>query len=293
VSARQGGGAMNGASGTVDGAMAAARAAGVDRLDAQLLLARLLGQTRTWLMAHGEARLDGDRQQAFAALCTRRARGEPLAYLIGEREFHGLALTVGPGVLVPRPDTETLVDWALRLLAGPLGQRPLPRVLDLGTGSGAIALALSQGCPQAEVWAVDRSPQALAVARTNAARLRRPLHFAEGDWFGALDATAGRFDLVVANPPYIAPDDPHLAALQYEPQAALVAQDGGLADLRRIAADAGPWLSDGGWLLLEHGCDQAPAVGQALANAGFADIATQADLAGQPRCTGGRRADTA
>ena len=228
---------------------------------------------------------------AFARLAERRAAGEPLAYLLGEREFHGLALAVTPAVLVPRPDTETLVDWALRLLhAPPLAQVAAPAVVDLGTGSGAIALAI-KASSRATVWAVERSPQALAVARRNASELGLDVHFAQGDWWqaleGRLDAPAA-FDLVVGNPPYIAPGDPHLAALSHEPIAALVAEDEGLADIARIAQGAPARLRTGGWLLLEHGWEQAPAVAAILARAGLVDVQTVADIEGRPRCTGGR-----
>lgn len=268
---------------TVAQALREARAQGIDRLDAQLLLAAVLGRPRSWLLAHDDVALTSPQQQGYAAHCERRAGGEPLAYLLGEKEFHGLTLQVGPDVLVPRPDTETLVDWALELLRqGPAR----PAVLDLGTGSGAIALAITHDHPAACVCATNVSAAALAVARANGERLGLAVEWLHADWWTAL--AGRRFDLVLSNPPYIAAGDPHLAALAHEPQAALVAGEGGLAALRAISAQAGAHLRRGGWLLLEHGYDQADAVRAMLAAAGFGAIETRADLGGRPRCTGGR-----
>ena len=278
---------------TIDGALARARAAGVERLDAQLLLAHLTGRPRTWLLAHDDALLEPAQAASFDALLARRAAGEPLAYLVGQREFHGLALAVGPAVLVPRPDTETLVDWGLALLAAePLAHVARPTVVDLGTGSGAIALALKNGCPRAAVWAVERSDAALAVAQGNASRLGLDVRFAAGDWWDALPPQAPAFDLVVSNPPYIAADDPHLAGLAHEPRDALVAGAQGLADIARIALDAPSRMTRGAWILFEHGWTQAEAVARILADAGFEAIATRADIEGRPRCTGGRQSGT-
>ncbi len=275
---------------SVDGALRAARSLGVERLDAHLLLAHVLGQSRAWLLAHGDDALSDEHAGAFEALAKRRATGEPFAYLVGEREFHGLTLTVNGAVLVPRPDTETLVEWALELLRSELRDTAEPALLDLGTGSGAIALALKNGCPRARVWAGERSADALVVARANAERLALDVRFAQGDWWdalaGAQDAPA--FDLVVSNPPYIAADDPHLVALTHEPLAALVAADEGLADIARIATGARGRLREGGWLLFEHGWAQATAVQAILQRAGFGDVATRADIEGRARCTGGR-----
>ena len=278
---------------TVDAALRDARARGLERLDAHLLLARVLGQSRPWLLAHGDDALPADHAAAYEALVARRAAGEPFASLVGEREFHGLTLAVAPGVLVPRPDTETLVDWALELLQGELRTAPAPAVLDLGTGSGAIALALKNGCPRARVWAGERSADALAIARANATRLGLDVAFASGDWWDALSGTpdAPVFDLVVSNPPYIAADDPHLAGLAHEPLSALVADDHGLADIHRIAGGARGRLRPGGWLLFEHGWEQAEAVAAILAREGFGGIATRRDIEGRPRCTGGRLGD--
>jgi release factor glutamine methyltransferase len=275
---------------TVDAALRDARSRGVERLDAHLLLAHVLGQSRAWLLAHGDDPLSDADAGAFESLASRRAAGEPFAYLVGEREFHGLTLAVSDAVLVPRPDTETLVEWALELLAGPLRENAHPAVLDLGTGSGAIALALKNACPHALVWAGERSADALAVARANAQRLALDIRFAHGDWWDALagELDVPAFDLVVSNPPYIAADDPHLAALAHEPLSALVAGDEGLADIRRIAEGAAGRLCAGGWLLFEHGWEQAAAVQDILQRLGFDEVSTRVDIEGRARCTGGR-----
>ena len=265
--------------------LAQARSAGVDRLDAQLLLARLLGQPRTWLLAHDDATLDTVQLGAWDSQLARRAAGEPLAYLLGEKEFRGLLLQVNANVLVPRPETEVLVDWALELLNGPLRDRSPQLVADLGTGSGAIAIAVNHACPAAQVCATDVSAAALEVARANARRLGLSTSFAAGSWWDAV--ADARFDLVLSNPPYVAAGDPHLAALRHEPLAALTPGGDGLAALRQIVGGALDHLAPGAWLLVEHGYDQADAV-QALFRAhGFKAIATRSDLAGQPRCTGG------
>ncbi|MBK1687085.1 peptide chain release factor N(5)-glutamine methyltransferase [Rubrivivax gelatinosus] len=264
-------------------ALAAGRELGVDRLDTQLLLAHRLGRSRAWLLAHDEDLLSPASAAAFAADLARRAAGVPFAYLVGEREFHGLTLRVTPDVLVPRPDTEVLVDWALALL--PPGAPA--RVADLGTGSGAIALAVKHARPQVAVTATDRSAEALAVAADNAHRLGLDIDLVHGPWWQPL---AGRqFDLVLSNPPYIAGADPHLAALTHEPRGALTPEGDGLDALREIVAGAAAHLQPGAWLLLEHGYDQAEPVQVLLADAGFREIATHRDLGGQPRCTGGRR----
>lgn len=270
-------------------ALAQARALGVDQLDAQLLLAHRLGRTRSWVLAHPEAPLAQADAEALRADLRQRADGVPLAYLTGEKAFHRLVLRVSPAVLVPRPDTETLVDWALELLAGPLAARPAPAVLDLGTGSGAIALAVAQGCPRARVHALDRSAEALAVARANGERLALAVQWWLGDWWQALPADVPRFDLALANPPYIAADDPHLPALRHEPRAALVPPGtSGLGAIAAIVAGAPARLAGGGWLLVEHGHDQGDAVAALLTEAGFGAIGQRRDLGGHPRCTGGR-----
>jgi len=264
-------------------ALAAGRELGLDRLDTQLLLAHRLGRSRAWLLAHDEDLLSAATAAAFTADLARRAAGVPFAYLVGEREFHGLSLRVTPDVLVPRPDTETLVDWALELL--PPGAPA--RVADLGTGSGAIALAVKNARPQASLTATDRSAEALAVAADNAGRLGLDIEFVHGEWWSPL--AGRRFDLVLSNPPYIAGADPHLAALQHEPRGALTPEGDGLDALRAIVAGACAHLEAGAWLLLEHGYDQADAVQALLTAAGFSQVSTRRDLGGQPRCTGGRR----
>lgn len=269
---------------TLKDALAQAAAGGIARLDAQLLLLHVLGRgadARGWLLAHDDDALPAEAQAAFAALCRRRAAGEPVAYLVEHKEFFGLDLQVDARVLVPRPDTETLVEWALELLR----DRPAPRVLDLGTGSGAIALAIQSARPDAQVEAVDRSADALAVAAANAQRLGLPVRFRQADW---LDG-AGTYNLIASNPPYIAEADPHLPALAHEPRPALVAGADGLDDLRRIAQAASAHLRPGGWVLLEHGWDQAEAVRGLLAAAGLADPISRKDLAGIARCSGARR----
>lgn len=275
---------------TVADALREARAANVERLDAQLLLARLLNRPRSWLLAHDDAVLDTAAAAAWHALLARRAAGEPLAYLLGEKEFRGLMLKVDPRVLVPRPETEHLVDWALELLDGALHDRAAPRVIDLGTGSGAIAIAVRHAHPAADMTATDASEAALAVARDNAQRLGLAIRFAAGSWWSAVPGAAGAgFDLALSNPPYIAERDPHLAALNHEPAAALTPGGDGLGALRAIIAGAAQRLAPGGWLLVEHGFDQADAVEALLRAHGFASIETRADLAGQPRCSGGQR----
>jgi release factor glutamine methyltransferase len=267
-------------------ALAAAQVLGLDRLDAQLLLLHVLGRPdsdRGWLLAHDGDRLTGEIADRFRALCLRRAAGEPLAYIAGRKEFYGLQLQVDARVLVPRPDTETLVDWTLETLSLP-GMPAGARVLDLGTGSGAIALALKTTRPALELTAVDASAGALAVARGNADRLGVAVHFIEGSWLGNV---SGDFHLIASNPPYVAQDDEHLAALVHEPLGALAAGPDGLDDIRSIIAQAPAHLHPQGWLLLEHGYDQAAAVRGLLLAQGFEHIQSRADLAGIARCSGG------
>ncbi|MFC5498734.1 peptide chain release factor N(5)-glutamine methyltransferase [Caenimonas terrae] len=276
---------------TIAQALAAAAALGLERLDAQLLLLHALGRApadRAWVLAHdGDALAPAD-AQAYRELCARRAGGEPLAYIVGRKEFFGLALHVDARVLVPRPDTETLVDWALELLGNHRGFEPASgprRVIDLGTGSGAIALAIKKARPDAVVEAVDASPGALEVATANAQALGLDVALRQASW---LTGTAGRYDIIVSNPPYVPAGDPHLAALAHEPLSALAAGADGLADLRAIVAQAPGRLRPGGWLLLEHGWDQAPAVRALLLGAGFTAVASRRDLAGIERCSGGQ-----
>jgi release factor glutamine methyltransferase len=267
-----------------DAALRQARRAGVDRLDAQLLLARVLGTTRTGVIAHGERLLQPAEQAQWQACLARRAAGEPLAYLLGEKEFHGLRLEVTPAVLVPRPETELLVDWALEKLAT---LPAAPAVVDLGTGSGAIALAVKHHRPDARVSATDISLAALRVATGNASRLRLDVRLLAGDWWQPLSGC--RFDLAVANPPYVAAGDSHLAALCHEPRAALTPGSDGLAALHEIVDGATGYLEPGGWLIVEHGFDQQEAVRSRMTGAGLADVEVRADLAGKPRATAARR----
>ena len=263
-----------------------ARSEGIDRLDAQLMLGALLNRPRSWLIAHDDQPLTPAQGAQFAQWVSRRIDGEPLAYLLGHKEFHGLMLQVGPSVLVPRPETELLVDWGLRLLQGPLASASKPGVIDLGTGSGAVALAIKHRFQPASVVAVDSSAAALETARGNADSLSLSIDLVRGSWW---DAVPGRrFDLALSNPPYIATGDRHLAALRHEPQNALIAQRDGLADLEEIIDGAHAHLTPGGWLLLEHGHDQAASLRHRLASAGFSKVETLSDLAGLERCTGGQ-----
>lgn len=271
-------------SASVAQALAQANALGVERLDAQWLLAARLGQSRSWLAAHGDAPLPPDVAETVEAELARLAAGEPVAYVLGTQSFHGLTLQVDARVLIPRPDTEALVDWALELLASRHGAR----VIDLGTGSGAIALAVKHACPTASVYATDLSRDALDVANANAHRLALDVTFVGGPWWAAL--TPGqRFDLALSNPPYIADGDLHLAALCHEPGIALTAGPDGLNALRAIVDAAPAHLTPGAWLLLEHGFEQADAVQTLLRDAGFQGIATRRDAAGRPRVTGAHR----
>jgi release factor glutamine methyltransferase len=269
---------------TVAQALAEARRLGLDRLDAMVLLAHHTGRSREWLIAHADAELDPATRSCFDTDCRRRADDVPVAYLTGLREFHGLQLGVTPSVLVPRPETEALVDWAIDILHGDLGNRQFPTVIDLGTGCGAIALAVAAECPRAVVTATDVSDDALAVARSNMRRLCLALRLQQGSWWEAVPGE--RFDLALANPPYVAAGDRHLAALRHEPVGALVAPEYGLNALRSIIVGATDHLR--GWLLLEHGWNQARAVRGLLGEAGFRSIQTRQDASGHPRCTGGR-----
>jgi release factor glutamine methyltransferase len=271
---------------TVTQAAAQAINMGLDRLDAQLLLLHVLRKPpseRAWLLAHDTDVLTTAQHTDFMALVQRRAANEPLAYLTGHKEFYGLDLHVDRRVLVPRPDTETLVDWALEVLSPSDAQKPLT-VIDLGTGSGAVALAIQHTRPDVQVQAVDFSTDALAVAQANAQRLGLAVEFSQGSW---LSDMTDRFHLIVSNPPYIAARDPHLDALTHEPLQALASGSDGLDDIRQIIAQAPAHLHPEGWLLLEHGYDQADAVRDLLSQAGFTHVQSRCDLAGIERCSGG------
>lgn len=304
------------------------------RAEARRLLAYLTGQPLTWFMAHGDDPAAPNIAARFQALAERRRAGEPLAYLLGQQEFYGRPFAVSPAVLIPRADTETLVETALEQLAllrqqqrtvdvpgaeapalvsppaqthtcqgqssadaqAPLSEtssrpaHPPLSLLELGSGSGIIAITLALEAPDTEVHAVERSPEALAVARQNAKALGADhIHWHAGSWWQAL-ASPRRFDLIVSNPPYIAANDHHLQQgdLRFEPPQALAAGPDGLDDLRIIIGGAPAHLTPGGWLLLEHGYDQEAPVQALLRNAGFADVFTRRDLAGQPRVSGGR-----
>jgi release factor glutamine methyltransferase len=269
---------------TIAGSLAQAAAhlrgsSGSPRLDAEVLMCKLLGLTRTALHIGGDRVLRGEHRRAYDALIASRARGVPVSYLTGLREFWSLPLTVTPDVLVPRPETELLVELALSRLP----RETAGSLLDLGTGSGAIALAVATERPRARVTASDVSPAALDVARENASRLALRVEWRLGSWFDAVPGE--RFDLIVSNPPYIAAGDPALAALRAEPLLALSPGPTGLEDLSRIADRALAHLEPDGWLLLEHGSDQGAAVAGLLERRGFGAVRTHADHAGLPRVT--------
>jgi release factor glutamine methyltransferase len=253
------------------------------RLDAELLLACAMGKPRSHLTAHDEAPVDASSRGHYQTLLARRAQGEPLAYLTGEREFWSMSLTVNADVLVPRPETELAVERCLALRdAAPA------LIAELGTGSGAIALALARERPLWRIVATDRSERALALARLNAARCNiGNVEFRVGHWFEPL--TELRFDLVVSNPPYIGAQDPALAQLGYEPAEALIAGATGMEALRDIVGHAFAHLLPGAWLVLEHGAEQAGALAVALVNAGFTRVRCHADLAGRDRATEAQR----
>ena len=251
----------------------------IDRLDARLLLQHATGCSHNDLLARPETPVASAAVQRFMGWVERRADGEPLAYLVGEAEFRGRVFAVSPAVLIPRPETEVLIDLALARLRG----LTAPRILDLGTGSGIVAIALALECRAASVVAVDLSPAAISVARDNAGRLAAAVDFRQGDWFAPV--AGERFDLIVANPPYVAAGDPHLTrdGLPFEPQLALTAGADGLACIRRIVAGAPDHLKPGGWLLFEHGHDQGAASRNLMTGAGFQGAATFPDLAGSDR----------
>lgn len=268
---------------TIAQALQQARCFAMSSLEAQTLLLHALGRDlhdRAWLLLHDSDELSLNTYALYNDLMQRRLAHEPLAYLTGQQEFHGLTLQVDQRVLVPRPDTETLVDWALVL--------ELPQqahVLDLGTGSGAVALSLKNARPDWNVTALDASEDALAVAAGNAAKLQLEVMFLHSHWFSQVQ---DKFDLIVSNPPYIAQGDPHLPSLRAEPLQALVSGEDGLDDIRHITARATAHLNPGAWLLLEHGFDQAPAVRQLLASQGFVQVQSRKDIAGINRCSRGQ-----
>ena len=266
-----------------------ATSAGIDRLDGQLLLLHAVGRPnhdRSWLVAHDDQRLQAPEVGTFEALVARRLAGEPLAYIVGVKEFFGLSFGVSNAVLIPRPDTETVVQWALQTIKALETDASAPHILDLGTGSGAIALAIKSQAPQCLVTAIDASATALAQAARNGQQLGLDVTWRQSDWFASVDHRS--FDVIVSNPPYIAANDPHLRDLRHEPLSALASGADGLDDLRHIIAHSGPYLREGGWLLLEHGYDQAKPVAELLRAAGFKAIGHQTDLGGVTRCTGGR-----
>lgn len=285
------------------------------RVEAELLLVHALGVSRAWLVAHADDEVEDTRRAAFEALVTRRARGEPVAYLTGSRGFHALELHVTPDVLIPRPETELLVELALARIPPGVQDRRSPdgvkrnpgpgaglhpdsaalhpgyRIADLGTGSGSIALAIARARPDVRVLATDASVAALDVARANARALKLTnVEFAQGDWCAAL-GDARDFDLIVSNPPYIAEGDPHLREgdLRFEPRAALASGADGLDAIRMIIRDARSHLREGGWLLMEHGFEQGEAVRGLLQQSGYRDVFTERDLEGRERVSAGRR----
>lgn len=255
------------------------------RIEVQCLLQHVLNATRAYLLAHPERSLNDVEQARYNKLLQRRLLGEPIAYLLGEREFFGLTLKVTPATLIPRPETELLVELALQRIP----ELQQCRVLDLGTGSGAIALAIAYNRPQATVLAGDASAAALAVARENVQRLGiANVTLMQCDWFSAL--ATQRFNLIVSNPPYIAAADPHLSRgdVRFEPASALASGEDGLRDIRQIVSQAQTHLERGGWLLLEHGYDQAAQARELLQHEGFVEVFSARDLAGIERVSGGR-----
>ncbi|MFN2645501.1 MAG: peptide chain release factor N(5)-glutamine methyltransferase [Burkholderiales bacterium] len=251
----------------------------LDPREARILLAHASGFSAASLVAFSERRLAPEVAERFAAFADRRRRGEPVAYIVGEKEFYGLTLTVTPAVLIPRPETELVVELAL--------EQAFATAADLGTGSGAIALALKHHRPHARVVGVEASAAALEVARRNAVRLALQVEWRHGRWCEPL--ADERFQLIVSNPPYVAEGDPHLAALAYEPQGALIAGGEGLEAIRAIVREAPAHLERGGWLLIEHGQGQESAVRRLLEQAGVEEVRSWPDLAGIPRVSGGRR----
>ncbi len=258
-----------------------ARDSGLDRPDIHALFHHLGGHNRAFLITHGDDAADPAFVERFSALAARRRAGEPVAYLLGEKEFYSLTFKVGPGVLIPRPETELLVDLALARLP------QSGAVVDLGTGSGIIAITLAHERPDAQVTALDVSDAALQIARSNAARLAPQVRVLQSDWYSAL--AAEQFALIVSNPPYIEQDDPHLQQgdLRFEPRSALTDEADGLVHIRHIIDGAVSRLLPGGWLLFEHGFDQGLAARDLLEAAGFGEVQTWQDIAGMDRVSGG------
>ncbi len=272
----------------VDAAVKACERMGIARLDSQMLVLIAAGRDasdRAWIIAHDDDLLAGAQINALTRLATRRAAGEPMAYVVGAKEFFGLELKVDSRVLIPRPDTETLVHWSLDVLRETNSENP--HAIDLGTGSGAIALALKHSRTDIHMVAVDTSQDALDVAAINAEHLKLPIGLVKSSWLGSIDGSR-KFDLIVSNPPYVGNEDPHLADLKYEPLSALAAGNDGLDDIRTIVNQAPEHLAPGGWLLFEHGYDQAVHVRALLSQAGFTEIQSRNDLAGIERCSGGQ-----
>lgn len=259
-----------------------AAVSGTPRLDAELLLGHVLARNRAWLRAHDDLGLDPSQLGRLEALVARRARGEPIAYLLGCQEFWSLPLRVSAHTLIPRPDTELLVEIVLQRV-----KEPSRRALDLGTGTGAIALALKHERPSWQVWAVDRVPEAVALAEQNAQQLGLPLECRVSNWFEAVQGV--RFDVIVSNPPYIDERDPHLGGdgVRFEPLSALVSGGEGLSDLKHIVLQGPDYLLPGGLLAVEHGWTQGDQVATLFLQAGFHSVQTMKDLAGQPRVTFG------
>jgi len=271
---------------TVQAAQMALQHGGLDALEARILLCHATGLTRVQLITQSDRPLADGEAAALSRLAARRLAGEPIAYLVGRREFYGLDFQVNEAVLIPRPDTELLVELAIGRLP------PGGALLDMGTGSGAIAVAVAHTRPDARVTALDVSDAALAVAHANAVAHGARVRFLRSDWFGAL-GPSDRFDVIASNPPYIAAGDAHLAQgdLRFEPRGALTDHADGLSALRTIAGGAARHLAPGGWLLLEHGYDQAADVRDLLAAHGFTDVQSWRDLPGIERASGGRTAD--
>lgn len=255
------------------------------KLEAQLFMQHTLNVNRAWLITHAHTALSDDHLDQFNAWINRRRLGEPVAYILGYREFYGLNFAVSPATLIPRADTETLVEAALNKI--PTHQSA--RILDLGTGSGAVALAIAYHRPQCEIHATDVSPAALEVASANATALRiKNVHFMQSNWFSAIPRR--QYDVITSNPPYISQNDDHLnqGDLRFEPRNALVAEDDGLADIRTLISDSLIYLKPQGWLMLEHGYNQGLAVRECMAETGYTDITTLQDLAGNDRVTLGK-----